>query len=150
MRGVLAGAAGTTALNATTYVDMVLRARPPSSTPEDTVKEIAHRVGGEIPGDEDATGNRVAGLGPLSGIATGVAVGVAAALLRHAGVRLPPAVAAAGIGLAAMAASDVPMAALGVTDLRAWSAQAWLSDVVPHLVYGAVTTASLTAMEPLD
>src|SRR4051794_1955049 len=33
-RGIIAGAVGTTALNATTYADMVLRARPASTTPE--------------------------------------------------------------------------------------------------------------------
>ena len=39
--GAAAGAAGTTALNTMTYLDMVWRARPASSTPETTVKKMA-------------------------------------------------------------------------------------------------------------
>jgi hypothetical protein len=38
LRGVAAGAAGTTALNAVTYLDMVLRGRGASSTPEESVR----------------------------------------------------------------------------------------------------------------
>jgi hypothetical protein len=37
------------------------------------------------------------------------------------------------------------MTALGVTDPRSWDATSWLSDVIPHLAYGAVTAAVLTA-----
>jgi hypothetical protein len=44
LRGAAAGAAGTTVLNAVTYVDMALRARPASSTPERTVDTIANRL----------------------------------------------------------------------------------------------------------
>ena len=31
------------------------------------------------------------------------------------------------------------MAALGVSDPRTWRPADWLSDLVPHLAYGAVT-----------
>ena len=146
-RGALAGAAGTTALNAVTYVDMVVRARPSSSTPEDTVTRVAEVTGARIPGDEDSRGNRVSGLGPLTGIATGVAVGIAAALIRHLGVRLPGWVASVAVGAVAMLASDAPMTALGVADPKSWGAADWLSDAVPHLVYGAVTHATLAASD---
>lgn len=47
LAGIAAGAAGANALNTVTYLDMVLRARPSSTTPEDTV-QVA----------EDATGPR--------------------------------------------------------------------------------------------
>ena len=39
------------------------------------------------------------------------------------------------------------MTALKVTDPRTWSAVDWLSDVVPHLVYGLVTYATLSALD---
>jgi hypothetical protein len=45
-----------------------------------------------------------------------------------------------------MAATDGSMAGLGVSDPRTWSAGAWLSDAVPHLAYGAVTSATLRAL----
>ena len=51
VRGAVAGAAGTTALNAATYLDMALRARPASETPQHAVDEIARRSGHPVPGD---------------------------------------------------------------------------------------------------
>ncbi len=39
--GAAAGAAGTTALNAVAYLDMAVRGRPASSTPEDTVERLS-------------------------------------------------------------------------------------------------------------
>ena len=36
-----------------------------------------------------------------------------------------------------MAATDAGNVALGLTDPREWSASDWLSDLVPHLAYGA-------------
>jgi hypothetical protein len=50
------------------------------------------------------------------------------------------------LGAAAMAGSDVPATFLGVTDPTTWSRTAWLSDIVPHLVYGAVTAAAFRAI----
>ncbi|MCP9968874.1 hypothetical protein LUX57_29935 [Actinomadura madurae] len=40
-RGLAAGAAGTTALNLVTYLDMAVRGRPASSTPEQSVERLA-------------------------------------------------------------------------------------------------------------
>lgn len=45
MAGAAAGAAGTTALNAVTYLDMAWRARPASQTPEQAVEKLAERAG---------------------------------------------------------------------------------------------------------
>lgn len=45
MWGAAAGAAGTPALNAVTYADMVVRARAASSVPPDTVKKLLYRSG---------------------------------------------------------------------------------------------------------
>lgn len=79
VRGVLigaaAGAAGTTALNAVTYLDMVARGRPTSSTPEATVEKLADKAHVPVPGEGDARQNRVAGLGPLTGLVAGVGWG---------------------------------------------------------------------------
>jgi hypothetical protein len=147
LRGALAGAAGTTALNAVTYVDMAWRARPASSTPQATVEAAAERVGLQIPGNDEERQNRLAGLGPLNGIATGVAVAIGVAMVRAAGVRLPALPGMICIGATAMAASNVSMAALGVTDPRSWSLTDWLSDAVPHLAYGAVVHAALRALD---
>jgi len=36
---------------------------------------------------------------------------------------------------------------LGVTDPRTWSRADWVSDIVPHLAYGAVTASVLSALE---
>jgi hypothetical protein len=136
--GAAAGAAGTTALNAVTYLDMAWRGRPASSTPEDTVEKLAHTAGVEVPGDDETRRNRLAGLGPLAGIATGVGVGVLAGLLAR---RLPLPALAGAVGTTAMLGSNGPMTALGITDPRSWGAVGWVSDVVPHLAYGVVTAA---------
>ena len=48
---------------------------------------------------------------------------------------------AAGLG-----ATAVPMAALGVSDPRDWSTTSWISDLVPHLAYGAVTAVVFEAL----
>jgi len=138
MRGAAAGAAGTTALNAVTYLDMAVRGRPASSTPEDTVEKLASAAGLEVPGDDESRRNRLAGLGPLTGIATGVGVGVLAGLLAP---RLSLPALAGTIATAAMAGANGPMTALGITDPRSWDAASWISDVVPHLAYGIVTAA---------
>ncbi|WP_427015477.1 hypothetical protein ACQCSX_11620 [Pseudarthrobacter sp. P1] len=65
--GAVAGAAGTTALDTVTYLDMVWRARPASSTPEATVENPADVTGVAIPGTEEERTIRIAGLGPRQG-----------------------------------------------------------------------------------
>ncbi|MBV9952070.1 MAG: hypothetical protein JO291_08975 [Acidimicrobiia bacterium] len=143
LRGAMAGAAGTTALNAVTYLDMAFRGRPSSSTPEDTVEKVADELDTRIPGSEKEQDARKSGLGALLGIAAGTGVGAAFGLLRGAGLRLPVWLTAPAAGAVAMAAGNGPMVALGVTDPRSWSSIDWLSDVVPHLAYGAVTALAL-------
>jgi uncharacterized membrane protein len=143
LRGAAAGAAGTTALNAVTYLDMAVRGRPSSDAPEQVVTRLARRVGFDVPGAKARRQNRIAGLGPLAGIGTGVGVGAVAGLLRSAGVRLPTAIGGPLLGAAAMLASDAPLALLGISDPRRWSTVDWVSDAVPHLVYGVTTHATL-------
>jgi hypothetical protein len=45
-----------------------------------------------------------------------------------------------------MAATDVSLTRLGLTDPREWDATSWLSDAGPHLAYGVVSYAALRAM----
>lgn len=102
---------------------------------------------GDIPGDGDARENRLAGLGPLTGIGAGVGVGAAAALVHRYLGHLPKPLGVGVLGLGAMALADGPLAAAGLTDPRAWAASDWASDVLPHLLYGWVTFEVLSALE---
>jgi hypothetical protein len=149
LRGAAAGAAGTTALNAATYLDMAIRGRGTSSTPEDTVEKLASAAHVEIPGDERTRENRLQGLGALTGLVAGIGLGVVTGLARAAGLRSQPLVGTLLVGLGAMAAANGPMVVLGVTDPRSWSATDWISDVVPHLAYGAVVKTTMQAFDRL-
>lgn len=53
--------------------------------------------------------------------------------------------AAVGLGVAAMAGSDVPIAALGISDPRTRGASGWATDIVPHLAYGIFTALACDA-----
>jgi hypothetical protein len=150
-RGALAGAAGTTALNAATYADMAVRGRGTSSAPQDLVEAVAGKANFSIPGPGEQHDNRVAGLGPLAGTAVGVAVGAVGGVLHRAlhkvGLSLPAPIAVLGLAAAAMSLSDVPLKLLGISDPKDWSAKDWAADVGPHLVYGLVTYSALSAMD---
>jgi hypothetical protein len=145
--GAAAGAAGTTALNMLTYVDMAARGRPASSTPETTVEKISEVTHVPIPGDEDTRENRISGLGPLTGQLAGVGIGALLGLTRAAGWRPGFGVSTVVATVGAMVGTSGPMTLLGVTDPRTWPAKSWVVDIVPHLAYGAVTAA---VMERLD
>jgi len=138
-----AGAAGTTALNAATYADMAVRARAASRTPATTVEKLAEQAGKPVPGEGEQRQNRLEGLGALSGIAAGVGIGAVAGLFAPLLTRLPLVLSAAAVGAGAMAATDLPMTRLGITDPTTWSATDWASDALPHLAYGAMTVAVL-------
>jgi hypothetical protein len=144
--GAGAGAAGTTALNALTYLDMAIRGRPSSETPEQTVEKLAELADVSIPGEGEERENRLAGLGPLTGVVTGVGSGVVLALARLAGWRPSFLVEVATLGLVAFAGSNGPMTALGITDPRKWPASSWISDAIPHLAYGAAGAAVLRGL----
>lgn len=145
MRGVAAGAAGTTALHAVTYLDMVLRGRPASSTPERSVERLADMADVTIPAE--GRENRVSGSGALLGILSGLVVGAAYGAVRAAGRRPNTAVAGTIAAVGAIAVSAAPMATVGVSNPRDWSLSDWVSDVVPHLAYGWVTAATYAAMQ---
>jgi hypothetical protein len=147
LRGAAAGAAGTTALNGVTYLDMVGRGRGTSSTPEQTVEALAEKAHLQIPGDEQTRSNRVQGLGPLTGLVAGIGVGVLGGLARAAGLRTSPLVGTAVTTVGVLLAANGPMTVLGITDPRTWSTTDWVSDVVPHLGYGAVVKTTLDAFD---
>jgi len=147
LRGAAAGAAGTTALNAVTYLDMVLRGRGTSSTPEDTVEKLSEKTHLPVPGDGDDRANRVSGLGALTGIASGVGVGALLGLVRGAGWRSGLLAGSTAATLGALLGTNGPMTVLGVTDPRTWPPSSWVSDVVPHLAYGAVTAAVVAGLD---
>ncbi len=151
VRGVLigaaAGAAGTTALNAVTYLDMVAGGRPTSSTPEDTVEKLTDKAHVPVPGEGDARQNRVAGLGPLTGLVAGVGVGAGLGVGRAAGWRPDLVVSGLLATVGALISSNAPMTVLGVTDPRTWAATDWVADVVPHVVYGAATAWVLQGVD---
>jgi len=142
-RGLLAGAVGTTLLNLASYADMALTGRSASTAPAETVQRALGRLGVGSP----ARGPAGDAVGALAGIAAGLGVGVLAAGARRMGVRLPAPAGAAVVGALAMAATDAPMASLGVSDPRSWSAADWTRDIVPHLAYGVGVRWVLDATE---
>jgi uncharacterized membrane protein len=146
LRGLAAGAAGTTALNAVSGLDAVVRARPASEAPQQLVAAIADSAGLSVPGNRAERANRIAALGPLAGIATGLGLGAAAGSLRALGLRLPTVVGGPLLGAVAMLATDGPLALAKVSDPRTWTRSDWLADIGPHLAYGVTTHATLVAL----
>ena len=148
LAGAAAGAAGTTVLNLITYLDMTARGRGASSTPEDTVEKLSDLVHVPVPGANGTRVNRVTALGALTGIVSGIGVGAALGAARGLGWHPGPVVTGVTATVAALLGSNGPMTVLGVTDPRTWPLGAWISDVVPHLGYGAVTGAVLVGLDP--
>lgn len=136
-RGLVAGAVGTTALEAVGYLDMAVRGRPASRTPEDSVRRLTRSI--DLGRGRQARNRRV-GLGALLGYATGAGVGAGYALLKHG--RMPGRLAPVVLAGMAMLVANGPMTALDVTDPRRWSGQDWVADVLPHLAYGIATATT--------
>ncbi|MCA9879402.1 MAG: hypothetical protein KC442_16535 [Thermomicrobiales bacterium] len=149
VRGVIAGAAGTVALDLTTYGDMLLRGRAASRVPAEVAGVLAAQVGlrplaaGVVGETAD---NRRQAAGALLGYGAGIGLGALYGLLRGARRGAVSPLAGVAVGLGAMAASDLPIALTGVSDPATWSTADWLSDVIPHLVYGLATVAVYEAM----
>lgn len=152
VRGAIAGAAGTIALDMTTYGDMLLRGRPASNVPAEVAGTIAAKAGIDLAagGSGEQADSRKSAVGALLGYLTGVGLGALHGVLRPHLAALPRPAAGAVLGLAAMAASDVPIAATGASDPRTWGVSGWLSDLIPHLIYGLVTVAVYDAVAPRD
>lgn len=133
-------------MNAVSYADMALRGRPASTVPETLVETIATRIGLPLR-DSAEKGNRLIGLAAVVGVAVGSGTGAAVALVHRAGVRMPLWLGGALTGALVMVVADVPIARLGISDPRTWSAGDWASDVVPHFVFGLVTYGLVTAWD---
>jgi hypothetical protein len=146
LRGAAAGAAGTTALDVVTYLDMTIRGRGASSTPEQTVEKLAEKAHLSIPGEGSTRENRVQALGALTGLVSGIGFGTLVGLARISGFRVSPAVGTALTTAGVLLATNGPMTVLGITDPRTWSRTDWISDLMPHLAYGVVVTTTLDAL----
>jgi hypothetical protein len=125
LSGAAAGAAGTTTLNVITYLDIAVRGRPTSNTPEKTVEAMARLFGLTVPG-------------------MGVILGLAYALGWRPGLLVATLVATA----IALIGTNGPMTVLGVTDPRTWGVVGWISDLIPHFGYGVVTALILHCLYP--
>lgn len=149
LRGAIAGAAGTIALDQTTYGDMLIRGRGASSVPARMAGVLAEQFGIAPLSPEsrsDTADNRREVAGALLGYTTGIGIGVLYGLLRGQPREGAAPLAGVAVGLSAMAASDIPIALTGVSDPATWSTTDWLSDLIPHLVYGLVTVAVFDAL----
>jgi hypothetical protein len=142
--GAAAGAAGTTALNAIAYTDMLLRGRAASAVPATAAGIITGRLGiRSLAADNDSpeARHRREAAGALLGYLVGTGLGVVhAAIAPRSDGLVRDGVA---LGLAAMAASDGPIVLTGASDPTTWGVSGWLSDLIPHLAYGLVTAAVL-------
>ncbi|MGH2485996.1 MAG: hypothetical protein ACRDHE_08300 [Ktedonobacterales bacterium] len=156
LRGAAAGAAGTVALNIATYMDMAIRGRASSDVPAQVAGALTQAVGldpqakqdGQRPVSDEEKAKakqRLSGLGALMGYATGLGVGALYGLARPHLARVSWPLAGLALGAAAMAGSDVPATVTGATDPRGWGASGWLSDIVPHVLYGLVTVVAYDA-----
>jgi hypothetical protein len=147
-RGAIAGAVGALALDAASYVDMLVRGRPPSDLPAEVAGRLARQSGLDLGPDQQAVHRRSA-LGALLGYATGVAVGAAYGLVlgRRRGGPLPRR--AVAVGTVMMAAGTIPLTRMGLTDPREWGTAGWLAEVVPHAAYGIATALTFEALRPV-
>jgi hypothetical protein len=147
VKGLAAGAVGTSLLNTVTYLDMAIRGRPSSSVPTQDVEKLAGAAHVSLGADEEKAEARKEGIGALLGFLTGFAGGAAFAAVRPLARDVPWPVAAAATGVAVMFATDLTSTAAGTTDPRSWSAVDWVSDIVPHLAYGAGVTLAYDALD---
>ena len=148
LRGAAAGAAGTSALNVISYLDIVVRGRPTSTTPERTVEAMARLFGLTVPGTGDVLANRISGLGALTGYAAGIGIGMILGLAYALGWRPGLLVASLVATAIALIGTNGPMTVLGVTDPRTWGIVGWISDLIPHFGYGVVTALVLHYLYP--
>jgi hypothetical protein len=151
MAGVIAGATGTVALDVATYLDMAIRGRSASSAPSQLIDATAKSM--HVPLSPQGVGaqdqqaqNRESGLGALLGYIYGLGVGCIYGLIRSRLQKNSIPLAAVGVGLAAMAASDVPLFVARISNPKSWGLSGWASDLIPHLVYGLVTVATYESL----
>jgi hypothetical protein len=144
LRGVAAGATAAVALAVATYADVAIRGCASSDTPAKVAGTLAPSAGVNLAsdGDTQTAEHRKSGIGALMGHMTSLDIGAAYGVIRPrlAGSSIPL-LAGAVLGLAALAASDVPATVTGATDPNTWGTSGWLADLPPHLAYGLATAA---------
>lgn len=139
--GIAAGAAGTAVLNATTYADMAIRARPASKVPRRVVKQVARWTGvRRLPPQ------RTQGLSMLLGYADGFGAGVLYGVMRPRMKNAPWYLMGAGLAAFTLLLSEGSATAMGKTNPRTWGVSGWLTDLVPRLLYGCVTALVYDAL----
>lgn len=140
LAGIAGGAVGTEVLNIVTYLDVAVRGRAQSEVPSQAVEKIAGKAGlAVLTAQDETTKNRRSGVGALLGYATGLGVGAGYGIVRPLIGWVPLPLRAFAVGAAAMAASDVPITLLKVTDPKKWPPSSWAADIVPHLGFGIAT-----------
>ena len=143
--GAVAGATGNLTLEIVTYGDMLLRGRAASGVPAKMAGILADQFGIEALSSAatgDQADNRRSAAGALLGYALGIGLGGAYGLARPSLGRISAPLAGVAVGLAAMAAADASYAITGVSDPKTWTMMDWISDLVPHIIYGLVTVAT--------
>ncbi len=138
--GLLAGAAGTLALDIYTYADIFSSARPPSTLPATTVQKLAQGMGlSALASDDEAAANRRNGAGALLGYGVGLGAGVGYAAVRPAFEGwLPWPIAGVLLGASTLIVSEGAANALGATDWSEWTSSEWLADIIPRTLYGLI------------
>jgi hypothetical protein len=150
LSGAAAGAAGTSALNVIGYLDIAVRGRAASTTPERSVEAMARLFGLTVPGTGDTLANRLSGLGALTGYAAGIGMGIILGLAYAWGWRPRLLVAMLTATVLALIGTNGPMTVLGVTNPLTWGVVGLISDLIPHLGYGVVTALVLHYLYPFD
>jgi len=152
-QGALAGAAGTAALNISTYVDMTMRGRGSIGVPAKVAGNLTEALGLDLEaqahGQDNASDSekakaqhRLSGLGALMGYATGLGIGALYGVTRPFLRKAPLPLVGLALGAAAMIASDAPATITCATNPKTWGVSGWLSDIAPHAVYGLATAAA--------
>lgn len=155
--GLVAGAAGTLAMQLAGHLDALIRGEAPSRSAAEIGGRLADEIGLPLDYDVDADDTssdggsetldkriqrRQEALGTLVEIGNGLTIGLLYGVARVVLPKAPSWLAGGALGALSMAAADYPAARLGVTDPERWRGTDWLADVVPHMVYGVVTAAT--------
>lgn len=150
LTGGLAGVIGTTALNLTTNADLAIRGRKPSSVPSDTIRRAEAAVGIDLAdlGGARAAHNRREGLAVIGGYLTGAATGALYGLVRERVPTAPRTLTGLGVGIAAMVAANGGAVAARATRPSRWTLDDWLTDIVPHAIFGVTTVVSFDRLIP--
>lgn len=152
LRGALAGAAGTCALNFAAYLDMAATRRPASEVPRLAAHAIAAKLGLEPkPIDDEPSLSRWEGFGEALGHVHGVSQGIGYAVLRGTVLDGPPWwVGAMSLCLETFVVGEGTCVALGATDPTTWGVAGYARGLGLRLAFGVVTALAYEALAPLE